>query len=100
LRAPFPNTSEHVPVNPGFLLSICICGYRREPAGYGYPKLRHQADPVPAPTSQAETDPVFPGIHLVELLKIRKVGSVSDDPWSDYGVSIHYGILDAVNSKW
>jgi hypothetical protein len=55
---------------------------------------------VPVPSSQAEADLVFPGIHLVELVKIRKVGILSDDPRSDYGVSIHFGILDAVNNKW
>jgi hypothetical protein len=55
---------------------------------------------IPAPTSQAEADMVFPGIHMLELVKIRKAGILSDDPRSDYGVSIHIGILDAVNSKW
>jgi hypothetical protein len=66
----------------------------------GIPNHDTKPSRVPAPTSQAEADLVFPGIHLVELVKIRKVGNVSDDPRSDYGVSIHYGIMDAVNSKW
>jgi hypothetical protein len=56
--------------------------------------------PVPAPTSQVEADLVFPGIHMVEVLKIRKVGNLSDDSRSDYGVRIYYGIVDAVNNKW
>jgi hypothetical protein len=56
--------------------------------------------PIHAPTSQAEADLMFPGIHMVEVLKIRKVGNLSDDLRSDYGVRIYYGILDAVNSKW
>jgi hypothetical protein len=66
----------------------------------GIPNHDTKPTPVPAPTSQAEADLVFPGIHMVELVKIRKVGNISDDPRSDYGVSIHYGILDAVNSEW
>jgi hypothetical protein len=62
----------------------------------------HHANPspVPKPTAQVEADLMFPGIHLVELVKIRKVGNLPDDPRSDYGVRIYYGILDAANSKW
>jgi hypothetical protein len=63
----------------------------------GIPNHDTKPTPVSAPASQVEADLVFPGIHLVELVKIRKVGSISNDPCSDYGVSIHYGILDAVN---
>ncbi|MDR1229857.1 MAG: hypothetical protein LBK61_00485 [Spirochaetaceae bacterium] len=66
----------------------------------GIPNRDTKPTPVPAPTSQAEADLVFPGIHLVELVKIRKAGILSDDPRSDYGVSVHFGILDAVNSEW
>jgi hypothetical protein len=66
----------------------------------GIPNHDEKPTPVPAPTSQAEADIMFPGIHMLELVKIRKVGNLSDDPRSDYGVRIHYGILDAVNSKW
>jgi hypothetical protein len=56
--------------------------------------------PIHAPTSQAEADLTFPGVHIVELVKIRKVGSLSDDPRSDYGVRVYYGIVDATNEKW
>jgi hypothetical protein len=66
----------------------------------GVPNHDTKPTPVPAPTSQAEADIMFPGIHMVELVKIRKVGTISDDPRSDYGVSVHFGILDAVNSEW
>jgi hypothetical protein len=67
----------------------------------GIPNRDTKPTPIPAPASQAEADIVFPGIHLVELVNIRKVAGVfSDDPRSYHGVSIHFGILDAVNSKW
>jgi hypothetical protein len=66
----------------------------------GIPNRDTKPSRVPAPTSQAEADLAFPGIHLLELLKIRKVGNLSDDPRSDYGVSIHIGIVDAVHGKW
>jgi hypothetical protein len=66
----------------------------------GIPNHDTKPTPVPAPTSQAEADIMFPGIHMVELVKIRKAGNLSDDPRSDYGVSVHFGVLDAVNSEW
>ncbi|MDR1929980.1 MAG: hypothetical protein LBQ44_05040 [Treponema sp.] len=51
--------------------------------------------PVPKPTAQVEADLTFPGIHLVELKKIRPIASgAPPDPRSDYGVRIYYGILD------
>jgi hypothetical protein len=66
----------------------------------GIPNHDGKPTPVPALTSQAEADIMFPGIHMLELVKIRKVGNLSDDPRSDYGVRIHYGIMDAVSRKW
>jgi hypothetical protein len=50
--------------------------------------------PIPPPTAQAEADLTFPGIHLVELKKIRTVagsGSAQDGK-SDYGVRIFWGL--------
>ncbi|MDR1862372.1 MAG: hypothetical protein LBQ67_00470 [Treponema sp.] len=55
--------------------------------------------PVPKPVNQAEADLTFPGIHLVELQKIRPVSGAVPDRRSDYGVRIHYGILDAATAK-
>jgi hypothetical protein len=69
-------------------------------AAMSIPNRNNKPVPVLAPTSQAEADFMFPGIHLVELVNIHKVGSLSDDPRSDYGVRVYYGIVDAVNSKW
>jgi hypothetical protein len=66
----------------------------------GIPNRDDKPSPIPAPSLQAEADLVFPGIHLLELVKIRKVGIASDDPRSYHGVSVHFGILDAVNGKW
>lgn len=47
---------------------------------------------IPAPTSQPTADLTFPGIHLVELVRIRPVGEASPDPRSDYGVRICWGL--------
>jgi hypothetical protein len=47
--------------------------------------------PIPAPEAQVTADLAFPGIHLVELLSIRPVGTIGlPDPRSEYGVRIHY----------
>jgi hypothetical protein len=40
---------------------------------------------IPEPENQVETDLTFPGIHLVELQKIRPVSGMSPDPRNDYG---------------
>jgi hypothetical protein len=66
----------------------------------GIPNRDTKPTRVLPPTSQAEADMTFPGIHLLELVKIRKVGTISDDPRSDHGVSVHIGIVDAVHGKW
>jgi hypothetical protein len=56
--------------------------------------------PVPQPTAEPEADLVFPGLHLVELTRIRKMDGRPDDPRSDYGVRVYYGIVDAANPDW
>jgi hypothetical protein len=49
--------------------------------------------PIDTPEAQPEADLAFPGIHLVELRRIRPVaGGIVPDPRSDYGVRIHYGL--------
>jgi hypothetical protein len=56
-------------------------------------KPRDPPSPVPVPEAQPEADLTFPGIHLVELRKIRSVsGSTAPDFRSDYGVRIYYGL--------
>jgi hypothetical protein len=48
---------------------------------------------IPDPTGQAEADVTFPGPHLIELQKIRKLSGGADDSRSDYGVRIYYGLM-------
>jgi hypothetical protein len=48
--------------------------------------------PIPPPTAQVEADLTFPGIHLVELKKIRAVAGSVPDGKSDYGVRIFWGL--------
>jgi hypothetical protein len=47
---------------------------------------------IPLPESQPTADMVFPGIHLVELIKIRPIGGPPPDPRSDHGVRIYWGL--------
>jgi hypothetical protein len=49
--------------------------------------------PIPKPEAQPEADVSYPGVHMVELNHIRTVGAGEDDPRSDYGVRIFWGIL-------
>ena len=49
--------------------------------------------PVPPPTMQAEADVAYPGVHLIELTRIRAVKTLENDARSDYGVRIYWGIL-------
>jgi hypothetical protein len=55
--------------------------------------------PVPPPVAQAEADLTFPGIHLVELAKIRAVQGAEPDARSDYGVRIYYGLTGPASDK-
>jgi hypothetical protein len=55
-------------------------------------ELPNPPSPIPPPTNQVEADLTFPGIHLVELQKIRLVAGPPPDTRSDYGVRIYYGL--------
>lgn len=56
-------------------------------------KPSDSASPIPVPEAQPEADLSFPGIHLVELRKIRPVsGGITPDDRSDYGVRIYFGL--------
>ncbi|MDR0457294.1 MAG: DUF883 domain-containing protein [Treponema sp.] len=48
--------------------------------------------PVPPPTAQVEGNLAFPGIGLVEIVKIQMTGGKIDRR-ADYGVRIYYGLL-------
>jgi hypothetical protein len=59
----------------------------------GIPPVSKTQSGVPPPKAQAEADLVFPGIHLVELRRIRPAaGFDPPDPRSNYGVRIYYGL--------
>jgi hypothetical protein len=55
--------------------------------------------PIPPPTAQVEADLTFPGIHLVELKKIRAVAGSAPDSKSDYGVRIFWGLTGPAGSE-
>jgi hypothetical protein len=57
------------------------------------PPIDSVRSPIPPPEIQVEADLVFPGIHLVELRKIRPMAGLDrPDPRSDYGVRIYYAL--------
>jgi hypothetical protein len=57
--------------------------------------------PIPPPEIQVEADLVFPGIHMVELRKIRAVANLErPDPRSDYGVRIYYGFSGSPSDQY
>jgi hypothetical protein len=60
-------------------------------ANMDIPPIDDTKTPVPKPDNQVEADLTFPGIHLVELTKIRPVSGTPPDSRSDYGVRIHFG---------
>jgi hypothetical protein len=53
---------------------------------------------IPPPTAQVEADITFPGIHLIELKKIRAVAGAEPDKRSDYGVRIFWGLGGAASA--
>jgi hypothetical protein len=60
-------------------------------ANMDIPPIENTPTPIPEPDNQVEADLTFPGIHLVELAKIRPVSGTPPDPRSDYGVRIYFG---------
>jgi len=48
--------------------------------------------PVPAPAAQAEADLTFPGIHMVELKRIRPVSGAAPDGGSGCRVRVFWGL--------
>jgi hypothetical protein len=65
----------------------------------GLPLYDKTKTPVPPPENQVEADITFPGIHLVELQRIRPVAGTAPDARSDYGVRIYYGITGQPSEK-
>jgi hypothetical protein len=49
---------------------------------------------TPCPTCQPEADVVYPGKHLIEIAKIRRVAGIGEDPpEADFGTRIFWGIM-------
>jgi hypothetical protein len=59
----------------------------------GIPNRDSTYTPVPKPEAQPEADVAYPGVHRIMLNNIRTVGAEKDDPRSEYGVRIFWGIL-------
>ncbi|MDR2159307.1 MAG: hypothetical protein LBP23_04480 [Treponema sp.] len=59
----------------------------------GIPNDDDTRTPVPKPDAQPEADITYPGVHLIELVNIRTVSGTGDDPRSDWGVRIFWGIM-------
>jgi hypothetical protein len=51
------------------------------------------------PSAQPEADLIFPGIHLVQLVRIRPVGGRRPGDGSECGVRVHYGLTGAPTTK-
>jgi hypothetical protein len=55
---------------------------------------------VKTPTCQPEADVVYPGPHLLELVKIRRVPGIGNDPPdADFGVRIFWGIMGDATAR-
>jgi hypothetical protein len=63
-------------------------------------EIPNPPSPIPPPTNQVEGDLAFPGIHLVEVAKIRPVAGMPPDTRSDYGVRIYYGLSGPASDKF
>ncbi|MDR2068507.1 MAG: hypothetical protein LBP71_01385 [Spirochaetaceae bacterium] len=62
-------------------------------------RIPDPASPIPRPEAQPEADITYPGVHLIELTRIRAVKTEGEDPRSDYGVRIFWGILGPAVSR-
>jgi hypothetical protein len=69
-------------------------------ANMNIPVIDNTRSPVPEPDNQVEADLTFPGIHMVELVKIRPVSGTPPDARSDYGVRIHFGFSGPPSEKF
>jgi hypothetical protein len=69
-------------------------------ANMDIPPIDNTPTPIPVPDNQVEADLVFPGIHMVELQKIRPVSGTPPDTRSDYGVRIYYGFSGPPSEKF
>jgi hypothetical protein len=63
-------------------------------------KPKSPPSPIPVPENQPEADLTFPGIHLVELRKIRAMSGTAPDERSDYGVRIYYSFTGEASERF
>jgi hypothetical protein len=68
-------------------------------AAVGIPNHDTIPTPVSKPEAQPEADITYPEVHMVELNHIRTAGAGEDDPRSDYGVRIFWGILGPATER-
>jgi hypothetical protein len=68
-----------------------VTDYDKEQMGLHIPDTTPTS--IPKPTAQPEADAAYPGVHLIELTNIRAVKAAGEDPRSDYGVRIFWGVL-------
>lgn len=55
-------------------------------------KPGYSSSEIPNPTAQPTADLTFPGLHMVELIKIRPIGDATLHPHANYGVRIYWGL--------
>jgi hypothetical protein len=79
---------------------------RYHPAVTNYDKGQmglHIPDTTPTvvsrPDAQPKADVTYPGVHLIELTRIRAVVSGDGNPRSDYGVRIFWGIMGPATER-
>jgi hypothetical protein len=61
---------------------------------------RGASSPIPPPVDQATADITFPGIHLVELVKLRIAGEMTGDRRSYYGIRIFWGFQGQSSARF
>jgi hypothetical protein len=55
--------------------------------------------PIADPIAQAEGDLTFPGVHMVEIKKLRPVSGPAPSSKSDYGIKIFFGLTGESTSE-
>jgi hypothetical protein len=79
--------------------------YAREVNDAGRAEIgAHVRDKTPTkvqqPSCQPQADVVYPGPHLLELVKIRRVPGIGNDPpEADFGVRIYWGVMGEATAE-
>jgi hypothetical protein len=68
-------------------------------ANMGIPPIDTTPTDIPRPSAQPEADVRYPGKHLLELVDIRAIPSIGEDPRSDWGVRIFWGVIGEPTAK-